>query len=181
MNPQNIFENSTNAAIIPLITFDDDENQSENNRNAADIPLIIFDDDDDQSENNINAAEHPLIIFDDNEDHQYENMDQNANELANDDESILNQFDPLPPHDEDDLPWEFHWHDFMEFARIVGDDVWFFNAEDEIMLMEDDEEEIFINVDDALLFLDDLDSDEEFTTSGYCSGSQSSGSSDISF
>lgn len=155
MNQQNIFGNSTNAADIPLITFDDDDNQLENNSNAADIPLIIFDDDDDQSANNNNAADNPLIIFDDEHDNQHENIDdQNANELPIDQESILNQFDPLPPHDEDDLPWEFHWHDFMEFARIVGDDVWFFNADDEIMLMEDDEEEIFINADDAFLFLD---------------------------
>lgn len=73
---------------------------------------------------NKNAAQLPLITFDDSNDDQ---TDVDNIDYAN--QSIIKEFDPLT-HVDNEIPWEYHWYDFVTFTRqygfiefISGDDV----------------------------------------------------------
>ncbi|KAH9416728.1 hypothetical protein DERP_014779 [Dermatophagoides pteronyssinus] len=35
---------------------------------------------------------------------------------------IINEFDPIS-HDQNEISWEYHWHDFVSFNRQYGDNV----------------------------------------------------------
>lgn len=47
---------------------------------------------------------------------------------------IINEFDPIS-HDQNEISWEYHWHDFVSFNRQYGDNVVFINDE-EIKVMK---------------------------------------------
>ena len=80
--------------------------------NSVERPLITLDDIEELND-------HPLITFDDT-DGSYQVTIESM---------LINEFDPIS-HDENEISWEYHWHDFVSFNRQYGDNVVFINGED---------------------------------------------------
>ncbi|KAH9417687.1 hypothetical protein DERP_011398 [Dermatophagoides pteronyssinus] len=92
------------------------------------------------SKNNQNsdnkAAKCPLMTFDDSDD------ESEVNNIDYINQSIIQEFDPLT-HDDNEIPWEYHWHDFITFTRQYGF-IEFFSGIDNDESDTDDDNELVL-------------------------------------